>query len=135
MTIGTFGAERKVMVEFLIPWNVTKLFIALVCHAFPGKTATMSAKKGSGMFGAAIYDNFIKFCFLHTIKKIGKWDKYHKKTAYHNKIKWNESSSKSIKLDFYYTFIKTLINFVVTSQDKWAHGQQSNSRTSHLEWY
>jgi len=86
------------------------------------------------MLGAAIYDKVIKFCFLHTIKKIGKWDKYHKKkTAYHNKIKWNESSSKSIKLDFYYTFIKILINFVVTSQDKWAHGQHGNSRTSHLE--
>ena len=120
MIIDAFGAERKVIVKFLVPWNVIELLTALVCHAFPGKTATMSAKKGSDMLGAFIYDKVIKFCFLHTIKKIGKSDKYHKKIAYHNKIKWNESSPKSIKLDFYYTFIKILINFVVTSQDKWA---------------
>jgi len=75
--MSAFGAERKVMVEFPVPWNVTQSFTALVCHAFPGKTTTMSAKKGSGMLGAAIYVKVIKFCFLHTIKKIGKWDKYH----------------------------------------------------------
>jgi len=101
MTIGAFEAERKVMVEFHVPWNVTELFTTLVCHAFPGKTTTMSAKKGSDMLGATIYDKVIIFlCFTHN-HKIGKWDKYHKKnTAYHNKIKWNENSLKSIKLDF-----------------------------------
>jgi len=120
MTIGAFGAERKVMVEFPVPWNVTELFTTLVCHAFPGKTATMSAKKGSGVFGAAIYDNVIKFCFSYTIKRNREVRQIsQKKITYHNKIKWNENSSNSIKRDLYYTFIKILINFVVTSQDKW----------------
>jgi len=36
---------------------------------FVGKTATMSTKKGSGMLGAAIYDEVIKFCFSYTIIK------------------------------------------------------------------
>jgi len=69
MTIGAFRAERKVIVEFLVPLNVTKLFTTLVCHAFPGKTTTMSAKKGSGILGATINDNVIKFCFSHAIIK------------------------------------------------------------------
>jgi len=69
MTIGAFGVGRKVIVEFPVPWNVTKLFTALVYHAFPNKTATMSAKKGSDMLGATIYDKVIKFCFSHTIIK------------------------------------------------------------------
>jgi len=68
MTIGAFGAKRKVIVEFPVPWNVIELFTALVCHAFPGKTATMSTKKGLCMLGEAIYDKVIKFCFSHTIK-------------------------------------------------------------------
>jgi len=55
MTIGAFEAERKVTVEFSVPWNVTKLFTTLVCHSFPGKTATISVKKGSGMLRAVIY--------------------------------------------------------------------------------
>jgi len=134
MTIDAFGVERKVMVEFPVPWNVTELFTALVSHACPGKTATMSTKKGSGMFGAAIYDKVIKFCFLHTIINRKVRQISHKKnTTYHNKIKWNENSPNSIKRDFYYTFVKILINFVMTSQDKWAHDQQSNSKTYHLE--
>ena len=79
----------------------------------------------------------MKFYFSHTIKKRNREVRQisQKKITYPNKIKWNKNSPESMKLNFYFTFIKTLINFVVTSQDKWAHGQQSNSRTSHLEWY
>jgi len=94
-------SERKVIIEFHVPWNVTELFTALVCNAFPGKIATMSRKKRSDMLGATIYDKVIKFCFSHTIIK-GKWNKYHikKYITYHNKIKWNKNSPKSIKMDF-----------------------------------
>jgi len=54
MIIGAFGVERKVIVEFLFPLNplnVTELFTAFVCHAFPENTATMPVNKGSGMLG------------------------------------------------------------------------------------
>jgi len=88
MTIDAFGVERKVMVQFLVPWNVTKLFTALVCHAFLGKTAITSMKKGSGMLGATIYDKVIKFCFSHTIKNGEVRQISQKNTTYHNKMKW-----------------------------------------------
>jgi len=60
----------------------------LVCYAFPGKIATISAKKGSSMLGATNYDKVIKFCFSHTTKNGEVKQISHKKnTTSHNKIK------------------------------------------------
>ena len=116
---SAFGAFRNVIVEFPIPCNVTELSIGLVCHALPENTATISARNGLNMLGAAIYDEIIIYkIFVHN-HKIGKWDKYHiKNIAYLKKIKKNENNSKFMKTEFLLYFIKILINFVVTSQDK-----------------
>jgi len=37
--MGAFGAVRKMMVEFHVPWNDIELFATFVCHAFLRKTA------------------------------------------------------------------------------------------------
>ena len=64
-TTIAFGAFRKVMVEYPVPWNVAELFTLLVCHAFLGKTITISTKNVLDMLGAVIYDEIIRF-FLYT---------------------------------------------------------------------
>ena len=62
---GAFGAFRNVMVEFPVPWNVTELFTALVCHESLGNTVTIPARNGSGMLGATIYDEIIIYIYIY----------------------------------------------------------------------